>query len=400
MYFNGRLFLKAQSLTLFRTPFRLRRWAYVLFFSALFLAFLVVIILGRALDRIFFPRFTRQAVQAPVFIVAPPRSGTTLLQSLLCADEERFAHLKMYQTIFPCICYQRFLGGLGLLGRPFRGLIEWCEKRWFSGWDDMHKMRLDQPEEDGALFLYSFESEAIFLLFPFVDELWEAGFPDRLPRVERRKLMATYRSWLQRHLYANGRGKTVLSKSTQSSGALDGLLEEFPDAKFITIVRDPARSVASHVSVFVPVWQAHSPEIRRDGPVSRAYAKLAVEWFKHLFAFRQRVDPGNYYCIDYRDLVRDPRATIERLYQHFGWEVSEPFRRALSAATERQRDFKSKHEYTLEEFGLSEDWIEVELGEILDAYGLRNLKRPAAEPVMEHESRLATHAFETRRETV
>jgi hypothetical protein len=339
-------------------------------------------------------------VQAPVFIVAPPRSGTTLLQSLLCADEGRFAHLKMYQTIFPCICYQRFLGGLGLLGRPFRGLIGWCEKRWFSGWDEMHKMRLDQPEEDGALFLYSFESEAIFLLFPFVDELWEAGFPDMLPQVERRKLMATYRSWLQRHLYANGPGKTVLSKSTQSSGALDGLLEEFPDAKFITIVRDPARSVASHVSVFVPVWQAHSPEIKRDGPVSRAYAKLAVEWFKHLFAFRQRIDPGNYYCVDYRDMVRDPRATIERLYQHFGWEVAEPFRRALTAATERQRDFKSKHEYTLEEFGLSEDWIEEELGEILAAYGLRGARQPVAEPAMEHESRLAAHAFETRRETV
>ena len=221
-----------------------------------------------------------------------------------------------------------------------------------------------------------------------------------LPRVERRKLMATYRSWLQRHLYANGPGKTVLSKSTQSSGALDGLLEEFPDAKFITIVRDPARSVASHVSVFVPVWQAHSPEIKRDGPVSRAYAKLAVEWFKHLFAFRQRVDPGNYYCVDYRDLVRDPRATIERLYQHFGWEVSEPFRRALTAATERQRDFKSKHEYTLEEFGLSQDWIEEELGEILDAYGLRVARHPAAEPVMEHESRLARHAVEARREAV
>ena len=217
MYFNGRLFLKAQSLTLFRTPFRFRRWVYVFFFSGLFLVFLAMIVLGRALDRIFFPRFRRQAVRAPVFIVAPPRSGTTLLQGLLAADEERFAHLKMYQTIFPCICYQRLFAGLGWidrrLGRPIHRLLEWCEKRWFDGWEDMHKMRLDQPEEDGALFLYAFESEAIFLLFPFIDELWEAGFPDTLLREERRKLMKSYRGWLQRHLYANGPGKTVLSKS-------------------------------------------------------------------------------------------------------------------------------------------------------------------------------------------
>ena len=400
MYFNGRLFLKAQSLSLFRTPFRIRRWAYVFFFTALFLAFLAVIILGRALDRIFFPRFQRQAVRAPVFIVAPPRSGTTLLQNLLCSDGERFAYMKMYQTIFPCVCYQRLLTGLSSIGRPFQGLLGWCERKWFSGWDEMHKMRLNQPEEDGALFLYSFVAEAIFLLFPFIDELWEAGFADALPHVERRKLMQTYRSWLQRHLYANGPDQTVLSKSTQSSGALQCLLDEFPDAKFITIVRDPARSVASHVSVFVPVWQAHSPEIERDGPQSRAYAKLAVEWFKHLFAFRNRVDPANYYCIEYRDMVRDPRETIERLYEHFGWEISDAYREALTAANERQRHFKSKHEYTLEEFGLSEDWIEEELGEILDTYGLRRPKRADAAPVIQPESRLAPRAFERPRETV
>ncbi len=165
----------------------------------------------------------------------------------------------------------------------------WCEKKWFGGWDDLHKMRLNQPEEDDALFLYAFESEAIFMLFPYVQELWEAGFPDALPAGERHKLMGYYRSCLQRHLYANDPAKTLLSKATQSSGTVESLLEEFPDAKFITIVRHPYRSVASHVSLFVPVWQAHSPEIAKDGLVAKAYARLAVEWYKHLFAFRQRV---------------------------------------------------------------------------------------------------------------
>jgi len=73
MYFNYRLFLKAESLMLFRMPFRLRRWAFVLVFSGLFLVFLALIILGRALDHIFFPRFKRQPVKEPVFIIAPPR---------------------------------------------------------------------------------------------------------------------------------------------------------------------------------------------------------------------------------------------------------------------------------------------------------------------------------------
>lgn len=374
MYFNHRLFLKALALALFRMPFRLKRWVYVIFFSGLFLLALAVTVLGRALDHVFFPRFRRQQVSRPVFIIAPPRSGTTLLQNLLTLDEQRFVHLKLYQTIFPSVCYQRLIRALirldRHLGRPAARLMGWCERKWFGGWDDLHRLRLNQPEEDDALFLYAFESEAIFLLFPFVDELWQAGFPDDLPPAERRKLMRYYRSCLKRHLYANGPDRTLLSKCTQSSGMVESLLEEFPDALFITIVRHPYQSVASHVSLFVPVWQSHSPDIARDGPAAKAYARLAVEWYKHLFAFRNRVDPRRYYCIDYRDLSRDPGGTVENLYAHFGWPVSDAFRQRLLEATQRQRRFKSKHAYSLEEFGVSKTWIQQELGELMATYGL------------------------------
>jgi len=374
MYFNYRLFFKAQRLSLFQQPFRVRRWAYVILFTALYLVFLSLVVLGRALDHLFFPGFRNQKVTEPVFIIAPPRSGTTLVQNLLSLDEKRFVHLKMYQTIFPSICYQRLIqAGIWLdrsVGSPLGHFMGWCEKRWFGGWDDLHKLRLNQPEEDDALFLYAFESEAIFMLFPFVEELWQAGFPDALPKEDRRRLMKYYRSCLQRHLYANGPNQTLLSKATQSSGTLESLREEFPDGKFITIVRHPYRSVASHVSLFVPVWQAHSPEITPDGPVARAYAKLAVEWYKHLYAFRLQVDPSRYRCIDYRDLVRDPAETIGKLYEHFQWPMTDAMCARLEGATERQREFKSKHEYTLAQFGLSREWIQQELGEVLDAYGL------------------------------
>ncbi len=208
MFFNWQMFARALRLALFVQPFSLRRWAYVLFFSVLFLLFLGFVVLGRALDHVFFPGFKRQRVTQPVFIIAPPRSGTTLVQNLFSLDADRFVHLKMYQTIFPAVCYQRCFDALGAmdraLGRPVTRLMGWCEKKWFGGWDDLHKMRLNQPEEDDALFLYAFESEAIFLLFPYVRELWEAGFPDALPLEKRRRLMGYYRSCLQRHLYANG----------------------------------------------------------------------------------------------------------------------------------------------------------------------------------------------------
>lgn len=374
MYFNYRGFLKALKLALAKRPFSLRHQLYVLFFSILFLSFVLLVALGRLLDHLLFPGFKKVKVERPVFIIAPPRSGTSFLQKVLCHDEERFVHWKMYQTIFPCIVFQKVFDVLAKfdakLGSPLQRLSGWCSKKWFGGWDDMHRMRLDQPEEDQALFLYAFASEAIFMLFPFVDQLWEIGFPDALPTEDRKKLMAYYRSCMQRHLYANGGGRTILTKSTHASGSIESISEEFKDARFITIVRHPYESIASHVSLFVPAWQAHSPEISRAGPESKEYAGLAIAWYKHLYQFRSRVAPESFYSIDYRDLHKNPEQVIENVYSHFGWTISESYRATLMEISNRQHSYKSKHNYSLEEFGLSRQWIQTELGPILETYNL------------------------------
>ena len=50
--------------------------------------------------------------------------------------------------------------------------------------------------------------------------------------------------------------------------------------------------------------------------------------------------------------------------------MSEAFRARLAAASHDEREFQSQHHYTLEEFGLSKEWIQEELGPLLDHYSL------------------------------
>jgi hypothetical protein len=374
MYANLKIFFEAERLAFFKQRFRLRRWLVVLFFTLIFWSFWCVVAIGQMLDHVLFPRFRKQEVEDPIFIVAPPRSGTTFLQNLLCLDSERFTYVRLYQTIFPAVVFQRCFDLLGWIdrrcGRIFSRLVAWSDKKFFGGWDDIHPMGLNRPEEDEAYFVYTFVADSIYLLFPYPEELRIAGFADALPAKSRRRLMRFYKGCLQRHVYATGPRKTLLTKNTPLSGRIDSMLEAFPDARVISIIRHPDKSVPSHVSPFYQVWKAHSPEIAKDSPESKKYAMLAVDWYRHLFGNRHRFDPSRHILVKYVDLVTDPTRTVERIYTHFGMDLSPAFRERLQEATGKSREFRSNHRYTLEEYGLSREWIRKELGDLIDAYGL------------------------------
>lgn len=373
MYLNIGLTSRALFHSFLGQPFRLRRWLIVTFFMVLLSCFWVVVAIGRALDHVFFPAFRRQEIRRPVFIIAPPRSGTTFLQKLLAQNREAFAPVLMYQTIFPSIFIQKIILGIGSLGRnpdSLLGLlVTWFERRFFGGWDNMHKMRLAQPEEDDGFFVYTFVTEAIYLLFPYVRLLWGAGFADDLPPAQRRRVMRYYRSCLQRHLYLHGRNKILLSKATQLSGSVNSLRAEFPDARVINILRNPAESIASHISVFYPVWRWVNPALPKKSQESLEYAELAAAWFRHLEEKNSRADRSRYLRILYRDLVSRPAETVRSIYRHFRIPLSPRASAKITQAAKKSLEYKSTHHYSLREFGLSADWLRHQLGPMMKKYG-------------------------------
>ena len=373
MYLNISLTSKALFHTYFGQPFRPRRWLITAFFLLLLSTFWVVVAVGRAFDHVFFPAFRRQEIRRPVFIIAPPRSGTTFLQKLLARNRDAFAPVLMYQTIFPSITIQKLILGIAGLGSrrdSFLGLlVTWIERRFFSGWDNMHKMRLAQPEEDDGFFVYTFVTEAIYLLFPYVRLLWGAGFADDLPAPQRRRVMRYYRSCLQRHLYLHGKNKILLSKATQLSGSVISLRQEFPDARIINILRNPADSIASHVSVFYPVWKWVEPTLPKKSQASLEYAELAAAWFRHLEEKDSQADRNRYLRILYRDLVSKPADTVRSIYRHFRIPLSPKASAAITRAARQALEYKSSHHYSLREFGLSADWLRHQLGPMMKKHG-------------------------------
>jgi hypothetical protein len=372
MYLNLGLTAKALYLSYLGRPFQLRRWLIVTFFLSLLTCFWVVVAIGRALDHILYPEFRRQKIRQPVFIIAPPRSGTTFLQKLLAKNRGTFAPVLMYQTIFPSITIQKIIQSVALASRQKGGLLfdisSWIERHCFGGWDGMHKMRFAEPEEDDGYFVYTFVTEAIYLLFPFVRALWGAGFADDLPPRQRRRLMRYYRSCLQRHLYLNGPEKILLSKATQLSGSIECLKAEFPDARIVNILRNPVESIPSHISVFYTVWNWVDPSIVKKSRESLEYAELAAAWFLHLEKNDITSRPENYLRIFYTNLVRHPDRAARSIYRHFGIPLTPSAERTIQKEAKRALEYKSSHQYTLEEYGLSRTWIKKEVGGIMKRY--------------------------------
>ncbi len=201
------------------------------------------------LDAILFPGLRAIDVRTPVFIVGHARSGTTLLHRLMTKDGERFSCFLLYELFLPSLlqkklirflaaCDRRYLGGR--IEKTFRA---W-EERKFAATRDMHATGLTTPEEDDFLFTFSCASGFWIVLLPYMG-LLDFYYIDERPPARRRRLMNFYKECVKRQLYLNGAGKIHLSKNPVFSGRIESLIETFPDARIVVLVRNPCETIPS-----------------------------------------------------------------------------------------------------------------------------------------------------------
>lgn len=345
--------------------------AFASFFLLGWLGLLPLVAVARGLDRALYPGFRQQRIVEPLFIMAAPRSGTTFLHRLLARDE-RFTTITLLQSLLPAVNCYRALDGLsrldGRLGRWGRRLMERLEGRAFQGWDGIHPIALDRPEEDEMIFLYTALSPALFLGFPFLRELRYTAFVDDMPRPIRRQLRRWYRETLKRHLYATGPDRTLLAKTVLGGGRLGLLLKTCPDMRVVHVIRDPAKTVPSALSMLSRPWRAFAPDRAGDSRQTRRLARIILRYERRMLELRRTLPASQYLELRFEELTADPAAAVERIYRHFDIPMSEPFRRELERARERSRNHQSNHSYGLDDFGLDESWLAREAADIYRAY--------------------------------
>ncbi len=348
------------------------RWTLILVASTLTLRGIVSAF--RALDYLVFTGFRQQKVAAPIFVTGNPRSGTTFLHRLLAMDDQ-FTSTKLYHTIFPSVTLYKLIDLIArvdaLLGGHAGSILNRIDRRSFRGWEGIHRTRLAEWEEDEQLFVYSFMSPVLTLLFPFLRELRELAFADELPVQARKRLMNDYRLSLQRHIHACGDDRILLQKNTSLAGRLRMTIEEFPDIRIVHIIRHPYDAIASLLSMYAVTWRRLAPRASKEREPYRRLAALFCEYYRYRARLLRELSPDQLVELTYDDLLDDPERAVLTVYRQFGLRLSEEYQRLLEAETKKAHRYRSRHRYTLRQFGLSERDVYALIPDVFDMYGFK-----------------------------
>lgn len=274
----------------------------------------------------------RREPDRPVFLVGAFRSGTTLVERILCRhpDVASFCYFSNQFIRAP------LLGALGIRTLAALGVLD-LQPRGF----------IHNPKLPSNLFS-SFECEWIFSLCG--RSLWDeavssvelaSGFADE-------RFEAHLRSLVRRHLWLFSRNRFV-NKNPYNSLRMEFLARVFPDALFVRVLRHPLATIDSHLRtqrkleaalaslpdgariyrqglrmdvLSAPAKTAAHDELLRLESIDRRLA-LAAQWRDFQDAIdaalvRDRSLAARCHTIRYEALMAEPQACIEALLQHLG----------------------------------------------------------------------------------
>jgi hypothetical protein len=324
------------------------------------------------LDGILFPALWKVEIHEPVFMVGHARSGTTLTHRLMSKDAGRFSSFLLYECYFPSLLQKKLIRwGIDfddqfLGGAVAKRVRAWEERRYGAG-RHMHEMGLTIPEEDDISLYYAMASGFWITKMPYMGDLDFYHMNDWKPQ-KRDAYNRFYRECVRRQLYLNGPEKTHLAKNPLWAGRVESLVRAFPDARFVVNVRDPRETIPSLLKLVQGGWKQLGWSPERQQRCLEVLAGQSWHSYRHPLETLEAHPEVRGAVVDYRDLVSDPAATIERVYEDLGLPMSDAFREMLGAEGKRERTHKTSHSYSLAEFGLEGDVIRDELGDLFERF--------------------------------
>jgi len=290
--------------------------------------------LASVVDKALFSHRARnlKLAEPPLFVLGHWRSGTTLLHELLLNDPRHIC-----PNTYQCMAPHHFLCTEWFLPPMIRWLLP--DKRpmdaMAAGWD--------RPQEDEfALVNLGLQSPYLAWAFPNHGPVADEYLDLRtLPEQEREVWKRTWREFVHRVALA-GNGRIVL-KSPTHTARVRTILEVFPDAKFIHIVRDPLVLFPSTVRLWKSLSEVQGFQHLRDDAawIERHVLDTFVRMYECFEQDRELVPAGRLIDIRYEDLIADPAAQVRDLYEKLELGNFADVEPGILRYTMKSRDYKT-----------------------------------------------------------
>lgn len=305
------------------------------------------------------PDISDVELRAPVFLVAPPRTGTTLLHRLLTMDPAHRAP-RLWEALQAPPLEPEYQGDPSYFTSDYRVPIarRYLRMREQSAGDiaSMHPSGPDLPEECFGLLETSLMSHSFMFYGPVLSYL------DWLDERTDQDWLDVYRLYLNqvKLLHWWWPGERWVLKTPFHLWAVGALLETVPNAIVVQQHRSPATCVASFCSLTAT---AYRPILGNFD--THAIGRLALRYLRDALArnaaARERLGRGRFVDIDYDDLIADPIGSVERVYDAAGATLTQEAEGRMRDWLAEQRDQRksgSGHAYALEDYGLNSAEVE------------------------------------------
>jgi hypothetical protein len=305
------------------------------------------------------PELLERKVERPVFVFGIPRTGTTLLSNLLAADPNRRSPLtwEIDDPIPP----------------PTTATLK-TDPRALARLEQERQMLAAHPEM-GKYYRNSaiYPNECMFFIISdFKCLLWEG-----------RGKLPNYRDWLfsrdtdltstyeyhKRFLQAHQADAPGIWNLKQPSHGmwLETILKIYPDARLVWSHRDPLTATGSFCSLMA-LSQRSSGYVDHEWLVQN-YPWQAVQHADRIMDSRARLGHDRIVDVHYADLMRQPIETMRKLYAALGDEFTPEAQASMQSWLDDNPQGKfGKHEYKLDEFGLTPDGLRRSFERYLSEY--------------------------------
>lgn len=306
-----------------------------------------------------YPEIAKEPIDAPVFLMGLPRSGTTYFQYLFDRDR-RFRLIRTWESSMPSPPPGFDLESVA------RRRTEWAEMQkrrgHFEGFEALHLYDEDGSDECHAFLEQSYGSVGLQNLFRvpgYFDWLMDEGDFVETYRIHKRQLQL---------LQWRSERKPWALKYPNHVVAMDEILEVYPDARFVMTHRDPAQVTAS-----IAKMSFNLRGMRAAGPVDphqvgREMLHFIQRHIDRIMDFDRGPHGGRVIHVDYYALVADPVREMRAIHRGLGIDTPDDVaRRVGDWHAANPKNARGRNDYALAQYGLDEAAVAAQF----DAYSRR-----------------------------